>query len=124
MMKKTNPRGYHMEAVSNKPKAKAPFSFVVLLICLVFIILAAWAYKDALDKSILAQEQLEMAQAQHAEIVEENKLAQQENNRRQSEDYLGQIARRDYYYSKEGEIIFYFDEEDPEAESQQNESVN
>lgn len=123
-MKYSSYRETNMVAISNKPKAKAPFSFVVFLICLVFIILAAWAYKDALDKSILAQEQLGNAQAQHAEVVEENKLAQQENNRRQSEDYLGQIARRDYYYSKEGEIIFHFEDENQESDVQENDQAN
>lgn len=51
-----------------------------------------------------AKTEYQAAQESHAQLVEESK-------RVSDPEYLGQIARRDYYYSKPGEIVFELDQD-------------
>lgn len=44
------------------------------------------------------------------QLVKENAEIQREYQLIQDPEYLAQVARRDYYYSKPGEIIFKIDE--------------
>lgn len=96
--------------VKDKPVWR-PNLFVALL-CILLLTFFLSAIKSALDSRALALEELGQVQTVYQQAVENNRLAQQERNQVQDADYMGQIARRDYYYSKPGEIIFQFEDKE------------
>lgn len=68
----------------------------------------------------------DQTQQAHNQAVQQNRAVQQEYLRLQDPEYLAEIARRDYYYAKPGEIIFDLGEADSQADTDlfQNKSVN
>lgn len=105
----------------NGKKQMSTYSIVISVMSAVVVLGASWSLFQTLGKQQAAMERLDQAQAVNRQAVENNRQAQQEFQRVQDSEYLAQIARRDYYYSKEGEIIFDLKEEDQEevSESQQ-----
>lgn len=82
--------------------------YSILITTLSVIIVGAasiWTIDNINEKNTVLK-QLEATKADNRQAVENNRQAQEEFQRVQDSDYLAQIARRDYYYSKEGEIIF------------------
>ncbi|MGO4929489.1 FtsB family cell division protein [Fundicoccus sp. Sow4_F4] len=67
----------------------------------------------------------EQTQQAHNQTVQQNRAVQQEYLRLQDPEYLAEIARRDYYYAKPGEIIFDLGDADSQADTDlfQNKSV-
>lgn len=90
----------------------------VLFVCLAVILTFSLAIKSALDTKALALSKMVQTQKVYQQAVENNRIAQQERNLVQDEEYMGQIARRDYFYSKPGEIIFNFEEVPAEQTTQ------
>lgn len=105
----------------NGKKQMSTYSIVISVMSAVVVLGASWSLFQTLGKQQATMEHLNQAQAVNRQAVENNRQAQQEFQRVQDSEYLAQIARRDYYYSKEGEIIFDLKEEDQEeiSESQQ-----
>lgn len=105
----------------NGKKQMSTYSIVISVMSAVVVLGASWSLFQTLGKQQATMERLDQAQAVNRQAVENNRQAQQEFQRVQDSEYLAQIARRDYYYSKEGEIIFDLKEEDQEevSESQQ-----
>lgn len=94
--------------ITNRKRGKYQMFFNVAfsIICLTVIIIASLSLLKTLAHRENILNQLTQVQANHNQIVEKNRQAQQEFNLVQDEEYLEDVARRDYYYSKEGEIIF------------------
>lgn len=57
-------------------------------------------------------EQIESAKSKQGALLEEQRALHQEYQLFTSPDYLAEVARRDYYYSKPGEIIFNIQDAD------------
>lgn len=89
-----------------KGKYQKQFNILFGVICVVFVVLASASLMKNVVKRQATLEQLTQVQAKHDQAVEKNRQAQQEYNQVQDDEYLEQVARRDYYYSKDGEIIF------------------
>ena len=89
-----------------KGKYQKQFNFFFTVVCLLLIGVACFSLINNIGKKQATLEQLTQVQAKHNQAVEKNRQAQQEYNQVQDSEYLEQVARRDYYYSKEGEIIF------------------
>lgn len=89
-----------------KGKYQKPINILLGVVCLTLVLLASWSLMKNVVRRQATLEQLTHVQAQHDQAVEKNRQAQQEFNQVQDEEYLEQVARRDYYYSKDGEIIF------------------
>lgn len=80
-----------------------------LIVCVLLagtsVVRSAYRYYQHRDELAAVKEEYGQVQAEHADLLkEEAKL--------KDEAYLAQIARRDYYYSKDGEIIFNIDKKD------------
>nr|WP_276931758.1 septum formation initiator family protein [Globicatella sulfidifaciens] len=89
-----------------KGKYQKQFNFFFTVVCLLLIGVACFSLMNNIGKKQATLEQLTQVQAKHNQAVEKNRQAQQEYHQVQDSEYLEQVARRDYYYSKEGEIIF------------------
>lgn len=89
-----------------KGKYQKQFNFFFTVVCLLLTGAACLSLMNNIGKKQATLEQLTQVQAKHNQAVEKNRQAQQEYNQVQDSEYLEQVARRDYYYSKEGEIIF------------------
>lgn len=89
-----------------KGKYQKQFNIVFTVVCLLLIGAACLSLMKNIGKKQATLEQLTQVQAKHNQAVEKNRQAQQEYKQVQDSEYLEQVARRDYYYSKEGEIIF------------------
>lgn len=61
---------------------------------------------QARNESQAITETLQTTKQAEKEAMQENIQAQEEYKQMQDPDYLADVARRDYYYSKPGEIIF------------------
>lgn len=85
---------------------KQLMQWVLGSIVVVVLVSSAWslyqtvnAYQEQQISLQESKKEYQEAQKLHAQLIEESKLVS-------DSDYLGQIARRDYYYSKPGEVIF------------------
>lgn len=96
----------------NKQSTKHLKTGFLAVVCLVvLVILAIPLYKAYLDLQD-NEASLKLAQAENQQAVENNRDIQIEYQRVNDPNYLEDIARRDYYYSKKGEIIFILPEEE------------
>lgn len=84
----------------------------VVAFCLVMLVLVGIPLYQSYSQMQVNQDQYQQAQAENRQVVENNRLIQREYQKFIDPDYLEEIARRDYYYSKNGEIIFILPEED------------
>lgn len=62
------------------------------------------------------ESELKSAKVAHQQAVEANKQANQAEKLVQDPEYLADVARRDYFYSKNGEILFVLPEEVSQTE--------
>ncbi|MBD3948640.1 septum formation initiator family protein [Tuanshanicoccus lijuaniae] len=115
---KNNREDYPTQSQQQK---KNRVSKIVLLFCLSIIGVSSWSLWQVIEKKEEMMMQLTQAQTANKKAVEKNRQAQQEYQQAQDEDYLAQVARRDYYYSKPGEIIFDLKKE---VETTSNEQDN
>ncbi|MBG9982650.1 septum formation initiator family protein [Aerococcaceae bacterium DSM 111020] len=76
---------------------------VVLVIALGF---AAYGFHSTHRRYHSHQQQIEVAQADYQQAQDRLEDLMEQKKVLSDPDYLSQIARRDYYYSKPGEIIF------------------
>lgn len=81
------------------------------------IALAGLPLLNTMSRSTEVAQNFEQTQQAHNQAVQQNRAVQQEYLRLQDPDYLAEIARRDYYYAKPGEIIFDLGDADSQAET-------
>ena len=79
------------------------FVYFAAIICLAFALISCVRAHKALSQS---QAQLTEAQTAFKQTQNKYQAVQLEYQRSQDPEYLAKLARRDYFYSKEGEIIF------------------
>lgn len=87
-------------------------SIAIGIACVGLIAISCHSSLEAIKNKTHTLEQLAQVQTAHKQAVNTNREAQQAYQMVKDPDYLAQIARKDYFYSKEGEIIFDFVEED------------
>lgn len=81
---------------------------------------------QTLSHSTEVAQTFEQTQQAHNQAVQQNRVVQQEYLKLQDPEYLAEIARRDYYYAKPGEIIFDLGEAGSQTDADlfQNKSAN
>ncbi|MBZ6527059.1 septum formation initiator family protein [Aerococcaceae bacterium DSM 111021] len=97
------------EPVEKKKKPNNAFKMQtlgVLAIGIIGVTLATVPLVQAYWESEVLTQELATAKEQEKEAMQENIQAQEEYKHMQDAEYLADVARRDYYYSKPGEIIF------------------
>lgn len=98
----------------SKP-AKRSFSGQTMMVtglCFVMLLIVGIPLYKSYNQLQANQEVYQQAQAENRQAVENNRLIQREYQKFNDPEYLEEIARRDYYYSKDGEIIFVLPEEE------------
>lgn len=103
-------RGRSMaEVIPNKPASKQSFgirTMGIIILGIVVVGLSTFPLLQALSDSQETTQTLKDTKQAEKEAMQENIQAQEEYKHMQDPDYLSDVARRDYYYSKPGEIIF------------------
>lgn len=79
---------------------------LLLVICLVPITFLAKNLWTTYQEKQSYEADYRLAQTNNQQAVEQNRQAQEDFQRLKDPNYLAEIARRDYYYSKDGELIF------------------
>lgn len=87
-------------------KYQTAFNVTLGVVGLLVIVLTIISLGQTLIEHQAVSAQLASSQATYNQLVETNRQAQQEYNQVLDEAYLAEVARKDYYYSKPGEIIF------------------
>ena len=96
---------------SNSEPNSTPFvNLIVFLAGLSLLIVGGTQYIYARNQEQLALEQLEQAKQQEQQAIAELVATKEEYLLMQDPEYLQEVARRDYYYSNPGEIIFEIEE--------------
>lgn len=101
-----NQKKFPEQTIEKKSKKKSVMGIILSLCCICLIVITCASLKKIADQKDAALERLAQAQEQYDQAVMQNRTAQRTQQEMLNSDYLSQIARRDYYYSKEGEIIF------------------
>lgn len=83
----------------------------IVAACICAIGLCAVPLFNTVNKTESYKQEFEKAKATNQQAVENNRLIQEEYQRVNDPEYLADVARRDYYYTKSGEIIFVLPEE-------------
>lgn len=78
----------------------------LVMVCLACVGLSSSYFYHALTQKNEYQEKLEVAKRQKREARNRLEAKEIEYQHALSPEYLEQVARRDYYYSKPGEIVF------------------
>ncbi|MBA2177003.1 septum formation initiator family protein [Halobacillus locisalis] len=88
---------------------------LVMFALLVMIVVGSMVIYHVKQQSIYAQkhEQYEQLQVEMDALKKEEKDLEEEIELLNNEEYVLQIARTNYFFSKEGEIIFKMPNEDP-----------
>lgn len=86
-------------------------TLIIGLLCLAVLIVFAIPLVKTYIDSQTYQAAYEAEQAANKQAVEQNRLIQADYQQVNNPEYIEDIARRDYYYSKEGELIFILPEE-------------
>lgn len=94
--------------------------FVFVAVVSVFMITTIVSQSAALDEK--KEEKVKLAH-QLKELEQSEKALNEEIVRLHDEEYLEKLARRDYYLSEQGEIIFKMPDETDEKEKKENESA-
>lgn len=84
---------------------------IIMAIGIIGVSLATVPLVQALKESQMVTQELKAVKQEEKEAMQENIQAQEEYKHMQDPDYLADVARRDYYYSKPGEIIFDLEED-------------
>lgn len=79
---------------------------IIGLIGFFAVAIAGFPMIQTLTHSKEIAENYATTQAMHEQAIQQNRAVQQEYQKMQDPEYLAEIARRDYFYSKPGEIIF------------------
>lgn len=93
---------------SNTLKTALPKIIMVLSVAFSLTFLVK-SIKSRNEELKVAQKELEIVEVEHKKVCEENKKIKDEYQQTQEPDYLEEVARRDYFYSKPGEIVFDID---------------
>lgn len=78
----------------------------IFAIGMIAIFLATMPLVQAYKEAEMVTQELQAVKEQEKEAMQENIQAQEQYKHMQDSEYLADVARRDYYYSKPGEIIF------------------
>lgn len=90
-------------------EVKASFNartLIIFALGIVAVILASVPLVQAYKEAGMVTQELQTVREQEKEAMQENIQAQEQYKHMQDPEYLADVARRDYYYSKPGEIIF------------------
>jgi len=105
------------ERIEVKPSTNSKGrKLVLVMVGLIAIALAGIPLLRTMSRSAEVAENFEQTQQAHNQAVQQNRVVQQEYLRLQDPEYLAEIARRDYYYAKPGEIIFDLGDAETEAD--------
>lgn len=98
-----------------KRKKQRLFRRLVLLSIVVFVTFGSMAAYHFKQRSIQAEkaEQYEQLEDKLATLKKEEKNLHEEINLLNNEDYVLEIARTNYFFSKKGEMIFNLPDEEP-----------
>ena len=92
--------------------SESPFQTkFIIAACIVAMGFCAVPLISTINKTAGFQQEYEKAKVTNQQAVENNRLIQEEYQRVNDPEYLADVARRDYYYTKSGEIIFVLPEE-------------
>lgn len=85
---------------------KTGSSIFFSLVCMTLIALATLPLKQSVESMEKAKAELMATEARFQNIKERAQLVQSEYQKSKDPEYMAKIARRDYYYSEDGEVIF------------------
>lgn len=85
------------------------FFFVITSVLSIFMISTFISRTSALESKLVEKEQLE---TDLSKLQKKQNLLEEEIVKLNDEEYIAKLARRDYFLSQEGEIIFNLPEED------------
>lgn len=107
------------EHVGNQPSpSKKGRKYALAFVGAAALALAGIPLLSTLSHSTEVAYTFQQTQQAHNQAVQQNRAVQQEYLKLQDPEYLADIARRDYYYAKPGEIIFDLGEVDSQAETE------
>jgi cell division protein DivIC len=89
---------------------------VIALIILGMMLSAVTSQSASLEAS---EEKLAEAKQQLAELEQQQKLSEEELERLKDDEYIADLARKDYFLSEEGEIIFNLPETDQKEQEEE-----
>lgn len=96
---------------------RQPRKIVFALVGIVAILMTGYPMIQTLTHSKEVAHDYAVSQEAHEQAIQQNRSVQQEYQKVQNPDYLAEIARRDYFYSKPGEIIFDLGDGTEQAEA-------
>ncbi|WP_077623915.1 FtsB family cell division protein [Sediminibacillus massiliensis] len=98
-----------------KKKKKRLYRRLMLFSLLMVVMIASLTVYHFKQRTLLAekQEQYEQLENKMTSLKEEEKDLKEEVQLLQDEEYVLEIARTNYFFSKEGELIFKLPEENP-----------
>lgn len=85
---------------------KSGSSIFFSLVCTTLIALAVLPLKQSVESMEKAKAELIETETKFQNIKERAHLVQSEYQKSKDPEYMAKIARRDYYYSEDGEVIF------------------
>lgn len=85
------------------------FFFVITTVISIFMISTFISRTSALETKLEEKQELEM---ELSKLQKKQNLLEEEIVKLNDEEYIAKLARRDYFLSQEGEIIFNLPEED------------
>lgn len=89
-----------------------------MLVACIMIGLSLWSLLQTFQRHQKAEEALAQTEATLHLTQDQFQQVKAEHERSQDPDYLAKLARRDYYYSKDGELIFDIRDEGEEIDHQ------
>ncbi|WP_186575720.1 FtsB family cell division protein [Aquibacillus kalidii] len=106
---------YDAHVARQRKKKKRLYRRLVLFAVIVVITLGSLTMYHVKQRTLYAQKQEEYQQLETelASLKEKEKSLKQEVELLKDEDYVLQIAKTNYFFTEEGEIIFKLPEEDP-----------
>lgn len=99
------------------PKLSASKRLFILATCFFVMVVAAIPLMNTWIQTHEYQAKFEEAKKHNQQAVEANRQVQAQYQKVNDPAYLEEVARRDYYYSKDGEIIFVLPEDAEESAS-------
>ncbi len=108
-------RQYDAQVERQKKKKKRLFRRLMLFSLVVVVVIGGLTAYHVKQRTLHAekQEQYEKLEREMTSLKEDEKDLQEEIRLLQDEDYVLEIARTNYFFSNEGEIIFELPEEEP-----------
>lgn len=90
----------------DKPEKFGKKTVGIMVLGIIGVSLSIVPLIQAINESQSISQTLQTTKQAEKEAMQDNIQAQEEYKHMQDPDYLADVARRDYYYSKPGEIIF------------------